>query len=105
MKIGTESKVEGTYDIRVQTPMGVEQGVLKVVVDGESISGTIINTKGTTEFTDGVLNNNELQFQTKIKTPMGRLKAKVTLKVEQDTLTGVAKLPLGAAKIEGKRVH
>lgn len=99
-----KTQVEGTYKIKVHTPVGVEDGTLKLIVEGESLSGTITNSKGTTEFTDGKVNGNEVEFNSKIKTPMGKLKAHVNGKVENNLFEGLAKLPLGKAKIEGEKM-
>ena len=99
-----KTKVEGTYEIKVHTPMGVEEGTLKLVVVNGSLSGTIINKKGESEFRDGTVSDNKIQFDTKIKTPMGRLKARITGEVENGTFNGIAKLPLGTAKVEGEKI-
>jgi hypothetical protein len=85
--------------------MGVEDGTLKLTFEGDELSGSIENSKGSTEFTGGNVEGNEVQFNTKIKTPMGRLKAKVAGKIENDKITLTAKLPLGTAQIEGNKVQ
>jgi len=104
MNSSAESKkVAGTYNVKVHTPLGDEKGVLNLVVDGNSLSGSLENRKGTTEFTNGIVEGSKVKFNTKIRTPMGRLKGKVTGKVENGTFSGTAKLPLGTAEIEGKR--
>lgn len=97
-------KVNGTYEINVHTPMGVEQGILMLSVENGELSGTITNKKGTTEFNGGTVSNNTIQFDSKIKTPVGKLKARITGTIENGIFTGSAKLPLGTAKIDGKRV-
>lgn len=104
MKTLSKTQIEGTYEIQVHTPMGVQQGTLNLFIENESLCGTIMNTKGSSEFKGGTVVNNEVQFDTKIKTPMGRLKAKITGIIENDMFIGSAKLPLGTAKIEGKKV-
>jgi hypothetical protein len=100
----SNTQVEGTYDIQVHTPMGVQQGILRLFIENGSLCGTIVNAKGSSEFNGGTVSNNSVQFDTKIKTPMGRLKAKITGNIENDMFIGSAKLPLGTAKIEGKKV-
>jgi hypothetical protein len=100
----SKTQVEGTYEIQVHTPMGVQQGTLNLFIENGSLCGTIVNTKGTSKFNSGTISNNEVQFDTKIKTPMGRLKAKIIGIIENDMFIGSAKLPLGTAKIEGKKV-
>ena len=104
MKTISKTKVEGTYSIQVHTPMGVQQGTLNLFIDNGSLCGSIINTKGSSEFKGGTVSDNEVQFDTKIKTPMGRLKAKIRGRIENDMLIGLAKLPFGTAKIEGNKV-
>ena len=104
MNSSAESKkIAGTYEVKVHTPLGDEKGILNLVVDGNSLSGSLENKKGTTEFRGGTVEGNEVKFDTKIRTPMGRLKGHITGKVEDGTFTGTAKLPLGTAEIEGKR--
>lgn len=95
--------IAGNYKVTVKTPVGLQEGSLTLVVDGESLSGSLENAKGSTEFSGGTITGNEVQFATRIKTPMGRLKAQVSGKVEGDKFTGTAKLPLGTAHIEGVR--
>ena len=96
--------IQGQYKVTVKTPVGMQEGSLTLVPDGESLSGVLTNPKGDSEFSGGTISGNEVAFDTKIRTPMGRLKAHVTGTVEGDTFTGDAKLPLGVAHIEGVRV-
>jgi hypothetical protein len=104
MKTLSDAKVEGTYEIRVQTPMGIEKGTMKLLVEDGILCGSLNSRKETAEFHGGTISNNEIQFEAKIKTPMGRLRAKVTGEIEKDRFTGIAKLPLGSAKIDGNRI-
>lgn len=104
MNAVTETKiVSGTYEIKVKTPMGVEAGKLTLVAEENSLSGTLENKKGSTEFSDGTVNGNKVEFKTKIKTPLGKLKAEVSGRVDAGVFKGTAKLPLGTAEIAGKK--
>lgn len=96
--------IEGIYDIEVHTPMGIEKGALELKLENDSLSGMILNSRGASEFSDGVISGNEIQFRAKIKTPLGRLKAKIEGRVDGDDFTGIAKLPLGTAEISGKKI-
>lgn len=95
--------VSGTYEITVQTPLGKQTGSLTLTVEESSLTGTLVNSNGSFDLTDGRVHGNEVQFTTKIKTPMGKLKAQISGKVEGDTFKGTANLPLGSAEIEGIR--
>jgi hypothetical protein len=100
----TKMSVAGNYKVTVKTPVGPQEGMLTLRVDGDALSGTLNNPKGSSEFTGGTVNGNEVQFAAKIRTPLGRLKASVAGTVEGDRFVGTAKLPLGVAHIEGVRV-
>ncbi|MGD8319197.1 MAG: hypothetical protein PVJ02_02045 [Gemmatimonadota bacterium] len=96
--------IQGQYKVTVKTPVGTQEGSLSLAVAGDDLSGVLTNPKGATEFSGGTISGNEVAFQTKIRTPLGRLKAQVNGKVEGDTFVGTAKLPLGVAHIDGVRV-
>lgn len=96
-------KISGEYSVTVDTPIGQQEGSLTLKEENGSLSGTLTNSKGTFDFSDGTVDGNEVHFTTKIKTPMGRLKAKVSGKVDGDRFEGKAKLPLGSAEITGIR--
>ncbi|MEL7654705.1 MAG: hypothetical protein AAGU75_02225 [Bacillota bacterium] len=96
--------VAGTYKIRVKTPKGVQEGKLTLVVQGDSLSGTLKYSAGSSEIKDGRVKGNAVEFTTKIKTPVGPLKALVKGVVEGDSFSGVAKLPMGSAQVDGIRI-
>ena len=95
--------VAGRYKVTVNTPIGPQEGALTLKVDGSTLSGTLENPKGTTEFSGGTVTGNAVHFVTKIRTPIGRLKADISGAVDGDRFTGTAKLPLGSAAIDGIR--
>lgn len=97
--------VEGTYKVTVKTPVGLQEGTLVLKVAGGALSGSLDNPKGRSEFTGGTVAGETVHFATKIRTPMGRLKAEVNGRVSDDTFTGEARLPLGTAQIAGTRVR
>jgi len=96
--------IDGQYELTLETPMGKQEGTMKLKTSGSALRGTLANAKGTTEFSGGRVDGDEVAFDTKIPTPIGRLKAHVTGRVTGDRFSGDAKLPLGSAHIEGTRV-
>ena len=96
--------VQGSYKITVSTPVGLQEGLLTLVTNGGKLSGAIENSRGISEFSDGWVEGDEVRFTAKIHTPVGRVKAEITGRIDGDAFTGAAKLPLGAARIEGVRV-
>jgi hypothetical protein len=96
--------LEGTYKITVKTPLGPQEAQLTLRCQGASLSGSIENVKGRSNFSDGIVNGNEFRFPARISTPIGRIHAEITGRVEEDRLIATAKLPLGKAEIEGVRI-
>ena len=87
----------------LDTPLGNQEGTLTLKADGAALSGTLSNNRGTSEFSDGTVSGDTVEFDTRIPTPIGRLKAHVTGRLTAERSTGDAKLPLGSAHIEGVR--
>ncbi|MFC2967090.1 hypothetical protein [Acidimangrovimonas pyrenivorans] len=96
--------IDGTYKVKVHTPVGVQDGEMTLKAEGASLSGTLVNPLGTTEFSGGTVTGDAIAFDTRIPTPIGRLKAHVSGTVSGDQFSGKAKLPLGSAQIEGAKL-
>jgi hypothetical protein len=96
--------IDGKYELTLETPMGKQEGAMTLETNGAALSGTLVNRRGSTEFSGGAVDGDEVSFDTKIPTPIGRLKAHVTGRVTDGRFVGDAKLPLGSAHIEGSRV-
>ncbi len=96
--------IAGTYRVTVKTPVGPQQGVLTLEVDGDSVSGTLATAKGDSAFSGGTVSGKDVHFMAKIRTPLGRLKAEISGRVSGDLFSGTAKLPLGTGQIEGVRM-
>lgn len=96
--------LNGTYKLILKTPMGAQEGKMTLKAEGAALSGTLENDLGSTAFTGGTIDGNEVAFDTRVPTPIGPLKAHVTGAVDGDRFTGDAKLPLGSAHIEGERL-
>lgn len=97
-------KIDGNYILTLNTPVGTQGGSLTLETDGTSLSGTLANARGSSDLAGGTISGGVVEFDTKIPTPLGRLKAHVTGEVDGDHFSGDAKLPLGTAHIEGDRV-
>lgn len=96
--------VDGHYELFLHTPLGEQKGTMVLESDGDVLSGTLTNPHGASEFSGGTVDGERVEFDTRIPTPIGRLKAHVTGKVEGQRFTGDAKLPLGTARLEGDKV-
>ncbi|TMV88349.1 hypothetical protein FGG78_17135 [Thioclava sp. BHET1] len=96
-------RIDGTYSLSIKTPLGEQKGTLVLTTDGKALSGSLQNAKGQVAFDGGTAEDGKVSFDTRIPTPIGKLKAHVMGTVVGDHFSGVAKLPLGKAEIEGYR--
>lgn len=95
--------IDGTYHLQLHAPTGTQEGRLALSSEDGTLSGTLSNARGQSEFAGGVIEGNHVQFDTKVPTPLGKMRAHVELSVEGDAISGSAKLPLGHVRIAGTR--
>ncbi|WP_164115533.1 hypothetical protein [Sphingorhabdus sp. Alg239-R122] len=79
--------VEGAYDCVTKSPMGDQQSVLTVNVDGDTFTGTNAGAMGALDIEDGKVDGNKLTWKMQMKVPMPmELNCEAT--VDGDTVTG-----------------
>lgn len=79
--------VEGAYDCVTKSPMGDQQSVLTVNVDGDTFTGTNAGAMGTLDIENGRVNGDTLSWKMQMKVPMPmELDCQAT--IDGDTLTG-----------------
>jgi hypothetical protein len=100
----TSDAAQGTWNIRLQTPMGEKHGVLELATSGSVLTGSLSDGEHFAAISDGRVNGNRLTWSAKITKPM-RLSFKFTAVVEADTISGSARHLLGSASFTGTRVR
>jgi phage antirepressor YoqD-like protein len=90
-----------SYDVKVTTPVGIQNGTLYFEVNDNVLTGKLVNDKGEFEIKEGTIEDGVASFKAKLVTPLGRMKVTITGKIEGETFKGNAKMPLGSASIEG----
>lgn len=95
--------VAGKYQVQVMTPIGLQEGILTLVVEGDLLKGILEYSGGISEITSGIVKGNNFEFTTVLKTPFGPVKALVKGIVEGNRISGAAKLPFGSVQIDGRR--
>ena len=80
--------IDGTYNVRASTPVGVQEGKIVLKTEGESLSGSVTTRWGTENFTGGKVSGNQFEFTYSGKSPFGRAKFKYTGTVEGDRIWG-----------------
>ncbi len=94
--------VQGKWNITIKTPMGERSGVLELMVDGKTLTGSLSDEEHRVAISDGRIDGNKLSWQAKITKPV-RLSFKFTATVEQERISGVARHMLGSASFFGTR--
>jgi hypothetical protein len=94
-----------TYALTVESPFGQQRRVLELILANGMLTGRLVTGDGNAELTGGKATQDEISFFTKIKTPMGRMKAQVMATITGETLTGAAETTLGRVAIHGTRIQ
>jgi len=95
--------IDGTYNVKVNTPMGVQESKLTLKTDGDSLSGTQIGSTGEETIMDGKVNGDEVQWSISTTTPIGPIKLDFKVTISGDKMTGQAVTPFGPSPVEGTR--
>ena len=95
--------VQGKWKITINTPMGEKSGVLELLVNGTTLTGSLSDADHHVAISDGKIEGNRLSWQAKISKPM-RLSFKFSVIVDEDRISGAARHMLGTAAFSGTRV-
>ena len=95
---------DGLYDIIVKTPMGKQKGKLTIRTSGSSFCGELETGSGDSQFTGGVINGNQLQWEAETKTPLGSFQVSYRATIEGEKLSGEASTPMGTAPMTGAKI-
>jgi len=95
--------MNGTYNITMQTPMGMEKGTITFTQDGDSLSGSLNILRGSNAFSGGKIEGNEFIFSGEIKKLITKIPYSAKGTLEGDHLTAVADTKYGKLAIEGNR--
>ena len=93
----------GTWNVTMNTPMGAQQGVLELVVDGASVTGTMSGAQGSMALTDGSADGDQLRWKAAMTQPMP-MTLEFSATVDGDAISGQVKLgAFGNATFAGAR--
>lgn len=96
------SVVNGTYDLKLQTPMGEKHATLILEAEGNVLNGSFITKNESVPIT-GTTTANQVDFETTVTTPLGKITARMVGTVDGDNLTAESKLMFATVKISGVR--
>jgi len=96
---------DGTWQLTINTPLGTQQSMLTISVNGESLSGTQSAASGDERpIEDGKIAGDSLSWKASISRPMP-MTLEFSATVQGDSMTGSVKLgPFGTQAFHGIRV-
>jgi hypothetical protein len=97
--------IDGTYNIQIDTPMGTQTATLTLKTDGNALSGSMSSGMvGTSEFSGGTVDGDNITWRMKIDTPMGEMDLEYKGKISGDDISGeVAIGSFGTSPFRGNR--
>lgn len=94
--------VDGTWNTTVNSPMGVQKGVLTVKSDGASFSGSMQSPQGTNDIS-GKVDGNSLSWSSQLTQPFP-ITLEFTVTVDGDKMSGNVKAgAFGSSPLTGER--
>jgi hypothetical protein len=95
-----------TYNIEIDTPLGMIPGTLVLNIDQPNISGTCSTSKGSASVTGKFVSEKDVLCSTNVNTPVGNLDLKISGKFDGDRLSGKAKAGIwGSFPFKGQKVQ
>ena len=95
--------VDGTYSVKVRTPMGVKRGTIRLESSEGRLSGAMEALGSRTEFDGGTVEGDDIRFAGSLKTPMGLLRFDFEGTADGSSLSGTASTTKGVLSISGTR--
>lgn len=98
--------MDGTYNVQLSSAMGPSSATtITLKVDGNSLSGSVRNNQGTTQFEGGKITGDEFEWSMQVNGPqVGELKAEFKGTVSGDDISGQVQLGnFGSATFKGTR--
>ena len=83
--------IDGNYEVIIKTPMGAQKGGMTLNRDGDTLTGEMTSSFGSTVIEDGKVDGDELAWKTLVTKPM-QLMMDFTGTVDGDAITGKVKL-------------
>ena len=94
---------DGTWNCKINSPMGSQEGKITLVTDGESLSGKMEGPQGTQEFDGGAIAGDNLSWKMEMTSPMP-MTLEVSAGVDGDKISGNIKLgAFGDASFTGTK--
>lgn len=96
--------MDGLYEISIKTPMGEIKGNVKLVTNGNELSGYIETMGKRNDFSGGRVNENKFTISGNVNVSIANIKYDIQGEVIGNTLNINAKTNMGSFKLQGRRI-
>ena len=94
---------DGTWNLVIDTPMGKQNASLVLTSAGNTLTGTVTDSFGQVDITDGVVDGNRLSWLQKMTKPFA-MTLGFTVTIDGDEMTGSVKAgSFGTSPLTGTR--
>jgi hypothetical protein len=94
---------DGTWNLVIDTPMGKQNASIVLTAAGNTLTGTITDSFGQVDITDGVVAGNQLSWSQKMTKPFP-MTLGFTGTIDGDEMTGSLKAGMfGTSPVHGRR--
>jgi len=98
------SNAEGDWQLVIDTPMGKREPKVTFKVDGSELSGIFAGQMGSSDFSGGSVDGNDLAWTLDIQAMGQSISMKCKVTVDGDKLTGEFAGPQGTIAVSGDRI-
>ena len=96
--------VAGLWKLTLDSPRGTREGVLDLIVNGSSLSGTWTGERGTQQFAGGTVEGPTLSWQVRMSGPMGEISLQFSGLLADGVISGEVEFgSFGKSKFEATR--
>ncbi|MBR3674198.1 MAG: hypothetical protein IKN65_08020 [Clostridia bacterium] len=96
--------MDGLYEFNIKSPMGNIKALVKLITNGNNLSGYVDVMGKRNEFNNGSISGNNLSLKGKISAGMMNIQYTIIGNVQGDVLNLAAQTNIGNFNLQGKRI-
>ena len=96
--------MDGLYEFNIKSPMGNIKAFVKLITNGGILSGYVDVMGKRNEFSNGVVNGNNMSLKGKISSGMMNIQYTIVGSLQGDILALAAQTNMGNFNLQGKRI-
>lgn len=96
--------MDGLYEFNIKSPMGNIKALVKLITNGNTLSGYVDVMGKRNEFSNGTINGNNLSLKGKVSAGMMNIQYTIVGNVQGSTLNLAAQTNMGNFNLQGQRI-